>query len=74
MKLEFLPYETGVPMGVGTGSSRVAMCRGGHIGPPLQRVTRLIVTRFALTQWTHDHEFIQILVLQRLMAELVVLM
>ena len=40
----------------------------------LQRVTRLIVTRFALTQWTHDHEFIQILVLQRLMAELVVLM
>ena len=40
----------------------------------LQRVTRLIVTRLALTQWTHDHEFIQILVLQRLMAELVVLM
>ncbi len=45
MKLEFLPYETGVPMGVGTGSSRVAMCRGGHIGPPLQRVTLIIAIR-----------------------------
>ena len=40
----------------------------------LQRVTRLIVTRFALTQWTHDHESIQILVLQHLMAGFVVLM
>ena len=39
-----------------------------------QRVTRLIVTRFALTQWTHDHESIQILVLQHLMAGFVVLM
>ena len=45
MKLEFLLYETGVPMGGGTGSSRVAMCRGGHIGPPLQRVTRIIAIR-----------------------------
>ena len=52
----------------------VVYSAGGHAGPPLQRVTRLIVTRFALTQWTHDYESIQILVLQHLMAGFVVLM
>ena len=70
-------------------AKRVTRCRDARSERPLyqklqhrsfndngrtDRASLQRVTRFALTQWTHDHESIQILVLQHLMAGFVVLM